>query len=67
MEQELIARATRIYARTCEQEGSVYQQPGNVESSFDAKTQTVTLANVNGTLAVFKYNQQTNRLRAQAL
>lgn len=41
MEQELIARATRIYARTCEQEGSVYQQPGNVESSFDAKTQTV--------------------------
>ncbi|MFO1493323.1 MAG: hypothetical protein U1F26_01515 [Lysobacterales bacterium] len=61
MEQELVARATRIYARACEREGSVYQQPGNAESCFDQKAQTVTLANARGTLAVYRYRRTTDR------
>lgn len=60
---ELIERATRSYARFCEREGSIPQQPSKDLSTFDPETMLVTLANVRGTLATFRYNISSNRLR----
>ncbi len=59
---ELIERATRAYLRFCEREGGVQTQPSRSDSTFDPETMRVTLANVNGTLAVYEFNVNQNRL-----
>jgi hypothetical protein len=58
----LTSRATRAYLRSCEREGCEPQQPCAVSSKFDPETMRVTLANVRGTLAVYGYILDSDRL-----
>lgn len=59
---ELIERATRAFLRFCEREGGTPTQPSRSDSTFDPETMRVTLANVKGTLAVYRYSIEHDRL-----
>jgi hypothetical protein len=58
---ELIRRAIRAYMARCRREGGLEMQPSSA-SYFDPNSNTVTLHNVNGVLAVYRWDPATNRL-----
>jgi hypothetical protein len=61
-EAALIERAARAMEKHAKREGYMYQEPCKTLSTFDHDTQTLTLRNVNGVLATFRYNAKANRL-----
>jgi hypothetical protein len=52
---EVFARACRAWARRCEREALVYEQPSRSLSDVDFTRGRVVLRNVRGTLALYRW------------
>jgi hypothetical protein len=58
----LIERASMLLLRAAERSAAFYQQPCRAASDFDGTTMMLTLRNVNGVLATYRYNPIKDRL-----
>ena len=58
--EDLVARAIRAYIKWQKKQGGLIIQPGN--GSYIDENEEIVLTNVNGELARYRYNEETDRL-----